>query len=70
MSELTLTQHYDSFRISDINKKDMRDLIKTKIKELILDFGQKIETASEQDALTYLVNRTYELITSKYRYWS
>jgi len=70
MSERTLTQRYDSFRISNINKQDMRELIKTKIKELILDFGQKIETTTEQEALYYLVNRSYELISSKYRYWT
>jgi hypothetical protein len=66
----TLTQRYHDYRISNIHKPDVRELLKEKIKELILDFGQKVETVAEQDALIYLVNRVNDLILQKYRYWT
>lgn len=62
----TLTQQYHDHRISTINRKDVRELIKNKVAYLIKDYGQKPDT----DDIIYLVDRISDLILRKYRYWT
>ncbi len=67
---MNLAQTYHDYRISAINKSDVRKLIKEKLAQLIKDYGQKIETESEIESLSYLVNRVDELIKLKYKYYT